>query len=273
MRKKVVVLGSNFGGLTAALAVKHELEGDVDVTVVSPSDHFLFNPSLIWLPFGKRDREDITFPVAPTFETHDVDFVNQPATAIDLAARKVTYGSGETIDYDYLVIATGYRNDFGAVEGLGPGGNAHTITTLADAGTRLRLVCFTAGESSTLGAGPDLDFQPVRPHPLDAARFPDCRHLAGPVDQRGERRLGTRAMGGDGAAFGRRGLRQPRRGIGLLCRGIPRGRGSHISTSPSHVSTSWTYTSTTSVAYVFAPRQPRRIGWQRQWIAIRSIAS
>ncbi len=62
MRKKVLVLGSNFGGLTAALAVRHELHGDVDVTVVSPSDRFLFNPSLIWLPFGKRSPQDITFP-------------------------------------------------------------------------------------------------------------------------------------------------------------------------------------------------------------------
>ena len=30
-RKKVLVLGGNFGGLTAALAVQHELHGDVDV--------------------------------------------------------------------------------------------------------------------------------------------------------------------------------------------------------------------------------------------------
>jgi LmbE family N-acetylglucosaminyl deacetylase len=30
------------------------------------------------------------------------------------------------------------------------------ITTLADGGARLRLVCFTGGESSTLGAGPNL---------------------------------------------------------------------------------------------------------------------
>jgi NADH dehydrogenase FAD-containing subunit len=37
-RKKVLVLGGNFGGLTAALAVKHELHGDVDVRVVSASD-------------------------------------------------------------------------------------------------------------------------------------------------------------------------------------------------------------------------------------------
>ena len=131
MRKKVVVLGSNFGGLTAALAVKHELEGDVDVTVVSPSDHFLFNPSLIWLPFGKREREDITFPVAPTFENHDVDFVNEAATGIDLAARKVTYGNGTTIDYDYLVIATGYHNKDDVVPGFKE--NAVTITTIEEA--------------------------------------------------------------------------------------------------------------------------------------------
>ena len=59
MRKKVLVLGGNFGGLTAALSVKQALDGDVDVTVVSASDRFLFNPSLIWIPFGKRSATDI----------------------------------------------------------------------------------------------------------------------------------------------------------------------------------------------------------------------
>ena len=131
-RKKVLVLGGNFAGLTAALAVKHDLDGDVDVTVVSASDRFLFNPSLIWLPFGKRSPSDITFPVAPTFESHEVDFVHAEATRLDLPAKKVETGAGEYA-YDYLVIATGYRNNFDAVEGLGPGGNAYTITTLDDA--------------------------------------------------------------------------------------------------------------------------------------------
>jgi sulfide:quinone oxidoreductase len=131
MRKKVVVLGANFGGLTAALAVKHELEGDVDVTAVSASDQFLFNPSLIWLPFGKRDREDITFPVAPTFESHDVDFVHAPATGIDPSARAVITDRGQTLPYDYLVIATGYHNNDDVVPGFKE--NAVTITTLAEA--------------------------------------------------------------------------------------------------------------------------------------------
>ena len=131
-RNKVLVLGGNFAGLTAALAIKHDLGDDVDVTVVSASDRFLFNPSLIWLPFGKRSPADITFPVGPTFEGHEVDFVHAEATGLDLAARKVQTGAGDHA-YDYLVIATGYRNDFGTVDGLGPGGNAYTITTLDDA--------------------------------------------------------------------------------------------------------------------------------------------
>ena len=41
--KKVLVLGGNVAGLTAALSVVDELGNDVDVTVVSKSDRFQFN--------------------------------------------------------------------------------------------------------------------------------------------------------------------------------------------------------------------------------------
>jgi sulfide:quinone oxidoreductase len=131
MRKKVLVLGSNFGGLTAALAVKHELHGDVDVQVISPGDRFVFNPSLIWLPFGKRSPQDITFPVAPTFEEHQIDFLHAAATEIDPEHKRVRTGADTWHTYDYLVIATGYRNKLDAVPGMTD--NAVTITTLPDA--------------------------------------------------------------------------------------------------------------------------------------------
>jgi sulfide:quinone oxidoreductase len=131
MRKKIVVLGSNFAGVTAAVGARHELHDDVDVTVVSPSDQFVFNPSLIWLPFGKRDRDDLTFDVVPTFEHAGVEFVHQAATGIDPDRHRVTVADGSTLDYDYLVIATGYRNDNEVVPGFLE--NATTITTLDEA--------------------------------------------------------------------------------------------------------------------------------------------
>ena len=131
MRKKVLVLGANFAGLTAALSVVHELHGDVDVTVLSDRDYFLFNPSLIWLPFGKRRAETITFPVAPTFEAAGVEFVLDAASRIDPDARTVTTESGAVLAYDYLVIATGTMNKPSSVPGLDE--TTHSITTLAGA--------------------------------------------------------------------------------------------------------------------------------------------
>jgi sulfide:quinone oxidoreductase len=127
--KNVLVLGGNFAGLTAALTVKHELGAEADVRVVSKSDQFLFNPSLIWIPFGKRKAKDIVFPLAETFESHGVDFVCAEARRIDAVERKVQTSSGQ-YGYDYLVVATGYLNDFRVVPGLGPGGNAYSITSL-----------------------------------------------------------------------------------------------------------------------------------------------
>ena len=127
--KKVVVLGGNFAGLTAALSVKQDLGDDVDVTVVSKSDLFQFNPSFIWIPFGKRKAKDVVFQVAKTFESNGVEFVHGEATSIDPTAMKVATSRGEHA-FDYLVIATGYLNDFDVIPGLGPRGNAYSITSL-----------------------------------------------------------------------------------------------------------------------------------------------
>jgi sulfide:quinone oxidoreductase len=85
---KVLVLGGNFGGLTA-LSIKDKLGSDVEVTVISASDQFLFNPSLIWMPFGKRTAEQITFPVAPTYAEAGVEFVHAAAEKIDPEKKKV----------------------------------------------------------------------------------------------------------------------------------------------------------------------------------------
>ena len=92
MSQKVLVLGCNFGGLTAALAVKHELDGEVDVEVISPSDRVVFNPSLIWLPFGKRKPKDITFPVEPTLSKRGIGFLHAEATELDPEHKRVRTG-------------------------------------------------------------------------------------------------------------------------------------------------------------------------------------
>jgi sulfide:quinone oxidoreductase len=100
---------------------------------MSKTKDFLFMPSLIWVPFGRRKREDITFPLSPVFEKKGVNFKNVEVKRIDLRERFVEDDRGEKTAYDYLVIATGPKLDYDDVPGLGPKGFTQSIFSWPDA--------------------------------------------------------------------------------------------------------------------------------------------
>ena len=123
MGKRVVIVGSNFAGLTAAVTLKEKLGKELDITVISASDKFVFMPSLIWVPFGLRETEDFTFPLRPVLEKAGVSFVHSVAVNLNLGSQQVMHElhgvKGES-PYDYLLIATGPKLNYAAVPGLGP---------------------------------------------------------------------------------------------------------------------------------------------------------
>ncbi|MCS6975080.1 MAG: NAD(FAD)-dependent dehydrogenase, partial [Cyclobacteriaceae bacterium] len=79
---RIVVLGSNFGGATAALELKRKLKDRAQVTVISPNPNFLFIPSLIWVPFGRRKLDEISFPIRPVLENKGIRFIEDAATRV-----------------------------------------------------------------------------------------------------------------------------------------------------------------------------------------------
>jgi sulfide:quinone oxidoreductase len=130
-RKRVVILGSSFAGLTAALELRKRVGDRHEIVVLDPRADFTFIPSLIWLPFGIRDAKDVTFPLAPLYASKGIRFVNEAATGIDLDAHVVHTTSGEELSYDKLFIGTGPRLAFEKVPGLGPhGGHTQSVCNL-----------------------------------------------------------------------------------------------------------------------------------------------
>ncbi len=119
-RKRIVIVGSSFAGMTAALEARKLLGDRHEIVVLDPRPDFTFIPSLIWLPFGVREPGDVTFPLAPMYRKKGIRFVNGAATELDLAGHMVTTSSGEEISYDRLFIGTGPRLAFEKVPGLGP---------------------------------------------------------------------------------------------------------------------------------------------------------
>ncbi len=132
--KRVVVLGSSFAGLTAALETRKHLDDAHEVVVLDPRDHFTFIPSLIWLPFGKRSAKDVTFPLGSLYADKGIRFRNEAAAAIDVEAHSVVTSSGEVLEYDKLLVATGPRLAFDKIPGLGPdGGYTQSVCNLEHA--------------------------------------------------------------------------------------------------------------------------------------------
>ena len=132
MVTRVVILGGSFAGLTAAYDLKRKLKDRVRVTVVSRTDRFWFIPSLIWVPFGRRTAEDISFPLRPALEAKGIVFRHETATRI-LPERNVVVTERGELEYDYLLIATGPAYNFKLVKGLGPDGYTQSVCNVHEA--------------------------------------------------------------------------------------------------------------------------------------------
>lgn len=130
---RIVILGGSFGGLTSAFELKRLLGKKADITVVCDEDRFVFIPSLPWLSFGWRKKEEITLNLRTILERKNITFIHEPATGIDPEGSRV-FTTSKEFPYYYLVIATGPHLAFEEIPGFGPEkGYTDCIFTLSQA--------------------------------------------------------------------------------------------------------------------------------------------
>ncbi|MHB9112203.1 MAG: NAD(P)/FAD-dependent oxidoreductase [Thermoleophilia bacterium] len=125
---KVVVIGGSFAGLTGALEARRKLGPEHEVTLISRTDDFVYIPSLIWVPFGWRSIKDISVPLKPVLDKHGVRFLKTDVTAVEPGRNRVITNDG-TVEYDYLLVASGVSTRFDLIEGLGPDKNTYSVCT------------------------------------------------------------------------------------------------------------------------------------------------
>lgn len=129
----ILVLGGNFGGMTSAFELRRKLGSKARVVVVSRQKEFVYIPSLIWVPFGRRTIADITFSAEETFRKGGIEFVLDEVVRIEPGSNTVRCASGRELAYDFLIIATGADLVWDAVPGLGPAKFTRSIFTPRDA--------------------------------------------------------------------------------------------------------------------------------------------
>jgi sulfide:quinone oxidoreductase len=116
--------------MPAAYELRAELGSGHRITVVNASEDFQFVPSNPWVGVGWRKRKDITFPIAEYLNRKDIDFIAGTVSRIDAEANRLELADGKSVEYDYLLIATGPKLAFDEVPGSGPAGNTTSICTI-----------------------------------------------------------------------------------------------------------------------------------------------
>ncbi|APR67931.1 MAG: sulfide:quinone oxidoreductase [Gammaproteobacteria bacterium] len=133
---RVIVLGAGTGGMAGAYEIRESIGSEHQVTVINEREDFQFVPSNPWIAVGWRERPDTSFPIRPYLEKKNIEFISAAVTAIDPKQNSLTLADGRVENYDYLVIATGPKLNFAAVEGAGPhGGYTQSICALDHAET------------------------------------------------------------------------------------------------------------------------------------------
>jgi sulfide:quinone oxidoreductase len=118
----VVVLGGGTGGTLAANRLRRLLPADeVAITVVDQDDRHVYQPGLLFVPFGLAHVEDLVRPRHR--QLHDgIDFVRAPIDHVDVERNEVHVagpnGAHTVLGYDALIVASGARLVPEETEGL-----------------------------------------------------------------------------------------------------------------------------------------------------------
>lgn len=140
---RVVVLGAGISGHTAAAYLRKWLGKNDEVVMVSPLPTYNWIPSNIWVGVGLLQKQQVIFPLAPVYRKHEIEFKQARALAIYPEGSEAAPGAfveiewtlqgrageRERVPYDFLINATGPKLNFGATEGLGPGGYSFSVCT------------------------------------------------------------------------------------------------------------------------------------------------
>ena len=109
MAHRIVILGGGTGGtLTANRLRRMYKPTEATITVVDQDDRHVYQPGLLFVPFGLSHTEEIVRPRGRQLRD-GVDFIESGIDHVDIEANEVHLENGDVLGYDVLVVATGTR--------------------------------------------------------------------------------------------------------------------------------------------------------------------
>ncbi|MFE3857600.1 FAD-dependent oxidoreductase [Streptomyces griseorubiginosus] len=119
-RPRIVIVGAGFAGYRTAKELSRKARGKADITLLNPTDYFLYLPLLPQVAAGVLEPRRVTVSLTGTLPR--VRLVLGEADGIDMDARTVHYtdpeGERGSLPYDRLVLAVGSVNKLLPIPGV-----------------------------------------------------------------------------------------------------------------------------------------------------------
>ena len=128
IRHRIVVLGAGTGGTLTANRLQRAYGDRVEIVVVDRDDRHVYQPGLLFVPFGLADPDEIVR--SRRAQLHDeIEFRLAEVDRVETDGHLVHLVGGESIAYDVLVVASGASLLPEETEGLtGPGWGERIFT-------------------------------------------------------------------------------------------------------------------------------------------------
>jgi sulfide:quinone oxidoreductase len=119
---RIVILGAGTGGTLVANRLRKVFFPDeASIICVDQDDRHVYQPGLLFVPFGLTGPEDIVRPRGRQIHDH-IEYRNTTVLSVDVAEQRVHLADDVELDYDVLIVATGCVLAPEETEGLtGPG--------------------------------------------------------------------------------------------------------------------------------------------------------
>jgi sulfide:quinone oxidoreductase len=128
-KKQIVILGAGTGGTMTANRLRRRFESaEAEIHVVDRDDRHVYQPGLLFVPFGLASLDEIVRPRGRQLRGGIV-FHETEVASVDVDREEVLLVDGAVLPYDVLVVASGVRLQPEETEGLtGPGWNERVFT-------------------------------------------------------------------------------------------------------------------------------------------------